>query len=336
MQQSVRFDILMVPVIVLVSLAALAIAIVVLRMLFSQRYRLVGVGLLTLGCLGAMLVAGMLLMYRARSVARHQLMRAEMRQMEMMAQAEAHQAALMASQDLSNAVPPLESAIRRELEESSAEVEQGTSFEALESLETETIEPNDDVPEIETPTSVNSEDTESPPSAEDQDASVDSDQDPFAVPPIVAPSKTTNEPAKPWLVEIDEFEFEGFPAKVVSSHPAPDVTTCVEDLATKLANECDGYVRSYTPWKIDVTPELIACAVRDEHVESVGGSQKVVHKLLVFDRDFKQQAEIEINHARMTSRLGATGIAAGVVLSSLTGLFGILSFTHRRRERRLS
>ena len=76
MQQSVRFDILMVPVIVLVSLAALAIAIVVLRMLFSQRYRLVGVGLLTLGCLGAMLVAGMLLMYRARSVARHQLMRA--------------------------------------------------------------------------------------------------------------------------------------------------------------------------------------------------------------------------------------------------------------------
>ncbi len=339
MEPNVRISLMMVPVIVLASLAALSIAIVVLRMIFSQRYRFAGVTVLALGCFGAMLVAGMLFTYRARSAAQHQLRAVEMLRMEEL-RAQAHEAELRAMHESSNAQLSIESAMRIERENASAEVASGASFDELDTDETDS--PPEEVTVTE---SMVPDDGEAVPAADEkQPTSLDanspdnnhaeSHSEPFRL--DGAPSIVTYDIPKPWLVENDEFDFEGFPAKVVSSHPAPDVTTCVGDLTKKLADECYGYVRSYTPWNINVTPELIACAIRDEHVESIGGSQKVVHKLLVFDRDFKQQADIEINNAKVTSRLGKTGIVSGIVLSSLTGLFGILSFTHRRRESRLS
>ncbi|MCA9213176.1 MAG: hypothetical protein KDB27_08935 [Planctomycetales bacterium] len=136
-----------------------------------------------------------------------------------------------------------------------------------------------------------------------------------------------------------KFSWKGFPAKIVSSDPAPDVMTCAEDLSAKLPEACKGYVASYSPWKIDPTHRLINTAIEDEYVETIDtsvGPQRILHKLLVFDHEFKEHADVEIQHARIANRVGVTGIISGAILTSLAGVFGVISFALRRQERRLS
>ena len=308
--------VLLIPIIALLSMAALAFGIVILRMIFSHRYRLAGLGILAVACSVSMLVAGMLLTYRARSYS----YQADVLQRELVAVERAHAEALQARLQRDSARQgqrSLESALQIELANVKAEVTE-TSFDGE-------LPETDGPPNVPSSNDTNSETTSIESDAAESEGSADDG----------LPARSdANYPT--WLAEIDEFEFNGFPAKVVSSAPAPDVTTCVEDLVGKLASECNGYVKSITPWSVKVTPELIACAVHDEYVEAIGDSQKIVHKLLVFDRDFKQQAKVEINRAKVTARLSRSGIISGVVLTSLTGLFGIFSFAHGRQERRLT
>ena len=339
MQPSGRVDLLLIPVMLLVCLAVLVIGFVVLRMILSQRFRLVGVGAMAVMCMGAVLAVGVLLVFRARTGAQHQWLQVERAQMDILRNEAVHgflEAPHLRRQTPTKLEAPLsiESAVKLELENAAAEFDSPAEFDG--SVPSETGETETDA--------VSTEDVDPAPTTDtDSEESLPTTED-SAYPPSEStdthtefhPNVAAYDAPKSWLVENVEFEYEGFPAKVVSSVPAPDVITCVEDLSRNLSKECDAYVRSYSLWKINVTPELIECAIRDEHVESVGGSQNVVHKLLVFDRDFKQQANIEINRSKVTRRLGKAGIVSGVVLTSLTGLFAILSVTHRRRERRLS
>jgi hypothetical protein len=141
-----------------------------------------------------------------------------------------------------------------------------------------------------------------------------------------------------WIDDPPE-QVDGYESVVVSSDPATDLLVCTDSLINKTASACRRYVRSYSPWHIRTTPKLMTAAVHSEYVESrmtSQGERQIAHRLLVFGADFKQQASIEINNARVINRLAGTGVASGVVLVALTGLFGAFSFAHRRHERRLS
>ena len=154
------------------------------------------------------------------------------------------------------------------------------------------------------------------------------------------------EPVVPeWFRQGDNLkEWQGATAKIVSSSKSdPRLRRLELNLQAKIA--CEDHAMAsqdelgINVSSIHVTDEMIEACQRDAYTVSQplpgGGFQDTVHQLLVFDEDFRVYVQDAVKNKEITSRLQTTTILSGIVLSSVTflyGTFSVLAFWRRPKS----
>ena len=155
----------------------------------------------------------------------------------------------------------------------------------------------------------------------------------------------TTEKVADWFVQDDRLtEWQGLPAKAIkSSNPDPRLRrlelkllaeSACESHAMEIQDELGLRVSS-----IHVDHELIEVCHRESKTVTTplpgGGYQDTVHQLLVFDDNFQDYVQEAVQNKEITERLKMTTFLSGIVLTSVTflyGTFSLLSFWKRPKK----